>query len=282
MQNQYTTKGHHLTLKERQLIEKWKNEVFSNRKIAGLLGKAPQTIHNEIKRGLVTQQVRKGKFEEVYKADYAQIQYLKNRERCVKDISLDKETYQAICHYARQKYSPDKKTANRKRASLNSPAFGKSIEERPFEIDQRTRFGDFEIDTVLEQREKAPCLLTLTDRKTRYEIIRLLPSKTAQAVNEALLEIQKDYSILSITADNGREFARLHEVFDREHIYYAHPYASWERGSNENHNRLIRRWFPKGTRNITHQDVRFIENWINHYPRKMFDYSSPADLLING
>ena len=81
----------------------------------------------------------------------------------------------------------------------------------------------------------------------------------------------------SITADNGAEFSRLAEVFDPTHIYYAHPYSSQERGTNENHNRLIRGWLPKGSKNATQQQVAFIENWINNYPKKLFNYKSPKE-----
>ncbi len=75
MQEHYTPKGKHLTIDNRRLIERWKNENKSNREIAGLLGKAPQTIHNEVKRGTTLQQVRKGLYKKVYSADYAQTVY---------------------------------------------------------------------------------------------------------------------------------------------------------------------------------------------------------------
>ncbi|VQU74120.1 IS1239, transposase [Streptococcus pneumoniae] len=81
----------------------------------------------------------------------------------------------------------------------------------------------------------------------------------------------------STTADNGTEFNRLSDVFSKEHIYYAHPYASWERGTNENHNRLIRRWLPKGTKKMTPKEVAFIEKWINNYPKKCLNYKSPRE-----
>ncbi|MGT2936934.1 transposase, partial [Streptococcus caprae] len=68
---------------------------------------------------------------------------------------------------------------------------------------------------------------------------------------------------------------------DPECIYYAHPYASWERGTNENHNRLIRRWLPKGTKKTTIRMVPFIENWINNYPKKCLNYLSPRQFLLN-
>ena len=71
-------------------------------------------------------------------------------------------------------------------------------------------------------------------------------------------------------------------VFSKKHIYHAHPYASWERGTNENHNRLIRRWLPKGTKKTTPKEVAFIENWINNYPKKCLDYKSPREFLLAG
>ena len=130
--------------------------------------------------------------------------------------------------------------------------------------------------------KKGQCLLTLTDRKSRYEIIRLIEDKTVKSVNRALKEVLKEYKIKSITADNGLEFARLYEVFDYEKIYYAHPYSSYERGSNENHNRLIRRFLPKGTKSTTKERVAFIEDWINNYPKKLFNYKTPFEVFSIG
>jgi len=91
MQNHYTPKGKHLTMDNRRLIERWKNENMSNREIAGLLGKAPQTINNEVKRGTTLQQVRKELYKKVYSADYAQTVYQTNRKQSVKKIILMKE-----------------------------------------------------------------------------------------------------------------------------------------------------------------------------------------------
>ncbi|HEM5996560.1 TPA: IS30 family transposase, partial [Streptococcus suis] len=292
MQEHYTPKGKHLTIDNRRLIERWKLENKSNREIAGLLGKAPQTIHNEIKRGTTLQQVRKGVYKKVYSADYAQTVYHSNRKRSVKKLILTKEIREKILHYHKQKFSPEmmvkKKQVKvgistiyywfhnghlgltkadmlyprkwkgvKKQASPNFKPAGKSIEERPEVINLRLENGHYEIDTVLLTRAKNQCLLVLTDRRSRHQIIRLIPNKTAEAVNQALRLLLAEYHILSITADNGSEFCRLAEVFPEEHIYYAHPYSSWERGSNENHNRLIRRWLPKGTKKTTPKEVAF-------------------------
>ncbi|VIV03649.1 IS1239 transposase [Streptococcus pneumoniae] len=272
MQDNYTTKGKHLTIDSRRLIERWKKEGKSNREIASLLGKAPQTIHTEIKRGTVRQCLGKGRFKEVYSADYAQQSYENNRKRSIKKSSLTKELKEKILHYHNQKFSPDKK-----QASTNFKPAGQSIEQRSEAINLRLENGHYEIDTVLLTRAKNYCLLVLTDRKSRHQIIRLIPNKSAEVVNQALKLILKQHKILSITADNGTEFNRLFDVFSEEHIYYAHPYASWERGTNENHNRLIHRWLPKGTKKMTPKEVAFIEKWINNYHKKCLNYKSPRE-----
>ncbi|VJT76973.1 IS1239 transposase [Streptococcus pneumoniae] len=272
MQDNYTTKAKHLTIDSRRLIERWKKEGKSNREIASLLGKAPQTIHTEIKRRTVRKCLGKGRFKEVYSADYAQQSYENNRKHSVKKSSLTKELKEKILHYHNQKFSPDKK-----QASTNFKPAGQSIEQRSEAINLRLENGYYEIDTVLLTRAKNYCLLVLTNRKSRHQIIRLIPNKSAEVVNQALKLILKQHKILSITADNGTEFNRLFDVFSEEHIYYAHPYASWERGTNENHNRLIRRWLPKGTKKMTPKEVAFIEKWINNYPKKCLDYKSPRE-----
>ena len=106
MPDYYTPKGKHLTMADRRLIERWKQEGKSNREIAGLLGKAPQTINNEIKQGLVLQQVRQGKFEKVYRADRAQDVYETNRKNSRKPISLTKEEVEKTYRLPDQPESP--------------------------------------------------------------------------------------------------------------------------------------------------------------------------------
>ncbi|MGQ7422940.1 IS30 family transposase [Streptococcus suis] len=275
MQKYYTLKGKHLTIDNRRLIERWKKEGKSNREIAGLLGRAPQTINNEVNRGTTLQQVRKGVYKKVYSADYAQTVYQNNRKRSVKKLILTKEIKEKILHYHKQKFSPEMMVKKKLPAR-------KSIEERPEVIILRLENSHYEIDTVLLTKVKNYCLLVLTDRRSRHQIIRLIPNKTAESINQALKLILGEHHILSITADNGSEFNRLAEVFPKEHIYYAHPYSSWERGTNENHNQLIRRWLPKGTKKTTPKEVAFIENWVNNYPKKCLGYKSPSEFLLGG
>lgn len=316
MQEHYTTKGKHLTYQERKLIYKWHNEKKSNREIARLLGKSPQTINNEIKRGKVKQKIRKDTYSYIYHFDFAQNRYLKKRLKSVKKTMLTKELINDINHYNKNKISPEmmvkrynvkasistiyywihtgklpknvkllysrKKKKQKVIHTKGINTIGKSIEERPEYINNRLCYGHYEIDTVILAKEKSPCLLTMVDRKSRQTIIRLISSKSSLDVNKALSDILKKYEVKSITSDNGREFARLSDVFNKNHIYYAHPYSSWERGTNENHNRLIRRWLPKGTKKTTHEEVVFIEHWINSYPKKILNYMTPREISLGG
>ena len=126
---------------------------------------------------------------------------------------------------------PRKGKTVKKQASPNFKPAGQSIEQHPKAINLRLENGHYEIDTVLLTRAKNCCLLVLTDRRSRHQIIRLIPNKNAESVNRVLKLILRQHKILSITADNGTEFNRLSDVFSKEHIYYAHPYASWERGT---------------------------------------------------
>lgn len=176
---------------------------------------------------------------------------------------------------------PHYKKAKKLRKTNPKRPYGLSIEERPEEINNRSVFGHWEIDTVILTKTKNACLLTLTERVTRLEIIRLIPDKSALSANTALFELQKDFYFKSITSDNGREFAKLSEAVACP-VYYCHAYASFERGTNENHNRMIRRFLPKGTTKTTSDEVARIETWMNHYPRKMLKYQTPLQMLQGG
>ena len=164
---------------------------------------------------------------------------------------------------------------------------GKSISERPEQINDRSEFGHWEIDTVIGVKDKyEPVLLTLTERLTRYELILKIEGKTDEAVKKALKPLMQTEMATdifkSITADNGVEFTSLVEaVQDVADVYFSHPYTSWERGTNENHNRMIRRFIPKGKRisEVNDSMIRNINLWLNKYPRKIFNYLTPHDLF---
>ena len=316
MQAHYTTTYKHLSLTERQLIGRWLKEGRSRRQIARLLGRSPQTINNEVIRGQVQQMDTFRHYHSVYSSDYAQKQYGRHRKNSIKKTKLDKKLSEIIVHYIKDRVSPEviakvklkgiisastvynwlyqgrlglkrtdmlypHKTKPIKPVVANPRHYGKFIDERPESISQRLAYGHWEIDTVVLTRAKNPVLLTLTERKTRLEVIRLISDKTSQAVNSELEKLSNQFDFKSITADNGSEFSRLSEALTCE-VYYAHAYSSWERGTNENHNRMIRRFLPKGTRKTTANAVARIEMWMNNYPRKMSDYRSPNEMMKGG
>ncbi len=172
---------------------------------------------------------------------------------------------------------------------------GTSIEKRPPEIAARDSFGHWEMDCVEGKKKTKNTLLVLTERKTRREIIRIMPDQTAESVVRALDSIEREFGIkkfrkifLSITVDNGSEFSDCTGIersyrgkTQRTKVYYCHPYSSYERGSNENQNKMVRRHYPKGTsfESVTPADIARLEKWINNYPRQIFDFYSSEDLF---
>lgn len=170
---------------------------------------------------------------------------------------------------------------------------GTSIDARPKKIDARHEFGHWEMDTVRGGMNGKKNLLVLTERKTRYELCFLLPNGEAKNVVSVLDELEKQYQdkfsslFKSITVDNGSEFSAFADMekscFEgkRTSIYYCHAYCSWERGSNENQNKLVRRRIPKGSNFdwMTQEDVDEVQEWINNYPRKKFDWLCSNDLF---
>ena len=158
---------------------------------------------------------------------------------------------------------------------------GKSIEERSEEINNRFRFGDWEIDSVLGGKTIGePSILTLVERQTRYAVTRKLVEKKAEYVNQAVIECMKLYPIKSITADNGNEFSSLSKIEGLD-VYFAHAYSSYERGTNENFNGLLREFIPKGA-SLKDLDPNLLESYtkaINERPRRIHGYQSAKKLF---
>lgn len=164
---------------------------------------------------------------------------------------------------------------------------GMSIEERPKEIDSREEFGHWEIDTVVGTRDTSAVLLSMDERKTRRRHLIKISSRSAAGVKEGIEKIKSMYGdsfsdvFKSITSDNGSEFSELPLLLPDTKIYYAHPYCSFERGTNEKQNVLVRYFFPKGKsfENVSDSSVARVEDWINHLPRKIFNYRSALELF---
>ena len=169
-----------------------------------------------------------------------------------------------------------------------------SIKDRPAEIEQRQDHGHWEMDLVIGVQKNKACLLTLTERVSRQELIFKLPDRQAMTVRGVFDRLERSMgkksfrnTFRSLTTDNGVEFMEYEKL--RESIYggqrfdvwYCHSYASWEKGTNENHNRMIRRFFPKGTdfSKITKKEIAAVQAWMNGYPRKILGWLTPEEVM---
>ena len=326
-------KNKHLNAYERGQIQLLNSEGLTPYAIGKRLGRASNTIRNELRRGTVSQ-IKGNKIVEIYYPDTGQAVYEKNRSHCKtkfkflscqkfieyaeellreKKHSVDAICGAAIFHKTFEKHEmvctktlynyidlsllrvsnidlplKVRRTTKAKRTREHKKILGTSISERPEKINNRSEFGHWEIDTVIGKKSKnEPILMTLTERKTRKEIIRKLPDKSSATILEALKTLASDAGeafpkvFKSITADNGSEFAELMslEKITGSKIYFAHPYASYERGTNERHNGLIRRFIPKGKSlsNYSVDIIAKVQHWCNTLPRKILNYLTPDE-----
>jgi transposase, IS30 family len=156
------------------------------------------------------------------------------------------------------------------------------ISKRPKIVEQRKRIGDFERDTV-QGKFKGPVLLTIVDRVSRITKIKKLPWLNSEATHEATIQLLKDLPVKTITNDNGSEFSAHKETATalNTKIFFNDPYASWQRGTNENTNGLIRQYYPKGTdfNLVSDEDVKKLEGLLNNRPRKTLGYRTPNEVL---
>jgi len=211
---------------------------------------------------------------------------------------IDRGVFEGVTNYSlwekRKRHKHKYKQVTR--ISLKNKG-SRSIEERPEKVNNRLEYGHWEGDSIVGKRNgKKDGLFTLTERMTREEIIIKIKSMTQDSILRALNKLETSYGAYfrekfkSITLDNGREFLDWEAIErsglngkKRTLVYFAHPYSSWERGTNENQNRMIRRFIPKGTdiSKLSDKDVERIENWMNNYPRKILGYKTPNELVLN-
>lgn len=200
-----------------------------------------------------------------------------------KNITMDKLPYAKTYHKHYQKIQ--------KRAS-----FGQSIEKRPKDVLSREEFGHWEMDSVEGGENSKKSLLVLSERKTRKELIFLNDNMTSEEVVKKIDEIEKYLKnkfsniFLSITMDNGSEFAdakgisisKISKNKLRTNLYYCHPHTPTERGTNENINKMVRKYIPKGTNfdNYKPSYIKYIQEEINNYPRKLFKSDSANERFI--
>lgn len=174
---------------------------------------------------------------------------------------------------------------------------GTSIEHRPKHISNRDTYGHWEMDTVYSGKGKSKaCLLVLTERMSRQEYILRMPDRTLQSTVSAIDKLEKSIGFdtfknrfKTITVDNGSEFSGAEHIETsciysdrkRTQLFFCHAFASSERGSNENANKLVRHWIPKSSDIglYTDDDIQYIQDWINDYPRNMFNGLSSNEYM---
>jgi transposase, IS30 family len=306
--------ANHLTFQERQFLYRLKRKGKPNPEIAELMGRDRSTIHRELKRNAGQRGYRPKQAQRLaderrlasrrpHKMDDPDVhQYVRDRlEKCwspeqiagrvQRDFPRSPARWlsrQTIYDWIDEQ-SPEWQILLRRGGVLPEKR-GKlidcvRIDGRPNVINRRRRYGDWEGDTMVGKRRHS-ALVTLVERKSGYTRIGRVDSMKSDATMRAAHGRLKDLPPAlrrSMTFDNGKEFAEHQQLTRRLglEIYFADPYASWQRGVNENTNGLLRQFFPKGTdfTQISHRQVACVEQLINERPRKRLDYRTPEEIL---
>ncbi len=309
---------HQLTQEQRYQISALLKMRHTNVEIAKILHVHPSTVGREVKRnrdgrGYRPQQAQRlaqarkptgtprisaetwMRVDRLLKQDWSPEQ-ISARLKTERQVSLSPEwIYQHVyadhCaggelyrHLRSQKKYRKRLGKNDRRGKI---PFCTSIEERPQVIAERRRLGDWEIDTVFGTRH-TPLLLTLAERKSRYTLLGKLSTYTAQATcaeTIRLLAPLPPEKVHSLTSDHGTEFNDHQQIAQALHLqyYFAHPYAAWERGTNENTNGLLRQYFPKKQdfQNLTDEAIQQAMFKLNFRPRKCLAFKTPFEVFFN-
>jgi len=182
--------------------------------------------------------------------------------------------------HSNRKRKPRNKTE--KRGQIPDRVF---IDYRPAVVEKRLRIGDWEADTMWKPREKG-ALLSLVERKTGYTLLSWLPDRNAERVADKIVSLLSNLKeqTHTLTVDNGSEFKqhkRISQAMDAQ-VYFTHPYHSWERGTIENTNGLVRQYFPRKMRldQSVADKIPFVQQRLNMRPRKRLDYETPLEKLF--
>lgn len=310
----------HLTLQERYLINAYKSSK-TQKEIAKMIGVHPSTVSRELRRGkgAISQksywpiashnEAIKRQREKSQKANlklteatiklitkYLMMQYspeqisatfaLKHNQ-AISHVTIYKyiyinrlnegNLYQQLRHRGkrRTKYGLGRKHRIPGRVS---------IEYRPGIVDEKERFGDFEIDTIIGKGRQG-AIVTIVERKSMYLKLSIPCSKRSKLVANEIIRLLGPYKkrVHTITTDNGLEFAQHQSIAKKLKCdyYFCHPYSSWERGLNENINGLIRQYIPKGSsfEHLTNKEIKHIEDRLNHRPRKSLGWKTPYEVF---
>lgn len=310
----------HITREQRYEIDVLKRQGYSNARIAEIVGKNKSTIGRELRRngregrygaatadkrakqrrgdasrrayrltskliGLIDEKLRGEQWspEEISNRLRAEGHPTVSHETIYLHVWRDKHAGGDLHRHLRQQKQRRKRYGSRDRRGIIANRIG--IDERPAIVEERSRIGDWEIDTVIGAKHQG-ALVTSVERKSRYLVMAPVSSTKAQEVGDALVAIMRPHRarVETITADNGREFAQ-HEAIARRlaaSVYFAHPYHSWERGTNENTNGLVRQYFPKNTNllSVDAESVREVAAKLNNRPRKVLGWKSPREVFL--
>jgi len=306
------------SLEERKMLERLIKMGYKKTKIAELMGRNRSTISRQLKdkRNLLITNYHKS-FKITYNAELADESYKQRKNNCgakiklydclpfiehlenyvlnkkwapkvaVGRLLLEKKfenvvTPKTIYNYIDRdllkiKTKQKRKKTKRRIVRKNKTKLGKSIELREDIINTRARFGDYECDSVVDVKHNA--ILVTQERLSRYVILTKLEKHNSEEVLKNMQELHEIYEFKSMTTDNGSEFSKLSQL--TESVYFTHPYSSWEKGSVENVNGIIRRYIPKGTnlKNITQQMLNRIQNEINNLPREKLKYKTAQEVF---
>ena len=308
----------HLTIEERACLRKYYVEGKSHREIARLLGRNVSTISREIVRNYThrydintyyphTAQKKyllrrsfchRGMFwnNEVIEYINKKLQLTWSPEQIANtpcDIKMP--SFKTIYRWIYEKYLVNgnlkvlrKKGKTRKRLG-NAGRFttGKSIRKRDKSVYNRKEFGHWEADTVVSGRGKTKaCFATLAERTTRYYIAVKIPNRNGETMAKAIIATLSKLpqgSVKTITCDRGSEFAGWRQIENELHcdMYFADPYCAWQKGTNENLNGLLRKFYPKG-RNLSRVSPKTLEKnlaLLNARPKKVLGFKKPVDLF---
>lgn len=315
------SKYKHLDEKDRQVISRMLQASKTLREISLVLGCHHSTISREIRRN---SSLVKGYQSLMYKPKLAQQFSDRRKLTKPKNTKLNENMKLEINKLIKQSYSPDviagrlrlenkewvshetiyqyiyKKAkhlytflarSHRKRmrrigkyGNRGQIPNRKFIEQRPLIVEERSRFGDYEVDLMIGKGHQG-ALVVLSERKSRRILIELSKSKEAKFVSEAIARLLRNLEVKTITSDNGKEFS-LHQNLAKKidcDWFFANPYHSWEKGGVENGIKCIRKYLPKGTdlTKISNNYVKIIENKLNNTPRKILGYKTPNEIFFN-
>jgi len=301
-----------LTQEQRYQIYALKQVEQANKRIAEILGVHASTVSRELKRNLgkrgyrpkqadqKAQKRKHGAKRRIESETWEYVEQKVKREWSPEQVSgrlrshhgiqishewiyqyilADKETGGYLYKHLRcQKRNRKRYGSHERRGSLPNR---RSIEERPKIVEERSRIGDWESDTIIGKGHQQ-AIVTIVDRKSRLLLMQKVEKRTAEKVGEATITMLSTKACKTLTSDNGKEFANHELVAEALKIdyYFAHPFSAWERGTNENTNGLIRQYFPKHSAfNIITQDhVTTVMDKLNNRPRKCLGFRTPLEV----